>query len=152
MFLNEIVPTSPLLSAAPQAQSPPTNHRVTAAPRSNSSYVSKTSKSSTKRMVDGGGTRRLAEKHMAPLKELKPPNNLSELRSCLGVFVQQKKYIKDYSIIVGPLTRLTGKVPWVAWIFEDPVPSNWDKSKQPGQSSALLKQAAESGGLPSRTI
>ena len=28
-----------------------------------------------------------------------------ELRSCLGVFVQQKKYIKDYSIIVGPLTQ-----------------------------------------------
>ena len=61
----------------------------------------------------GGGTRRLAEKHMAPLKELQPPKNLSELRSCLGVFVQQKRYIKDYSIFVSPLTRLTGKVPWV---------------------------------------
>ena len=60
----------------------------------------------------GRGQRRLAEKHMAPLLNLREPRNVSELRSVMGTFVQLKAFIKDYAIHAKPLYELLGKIPW----------------------------------------
>ena len=61
----------------------------------------------------GSGERKLAEKHMDPLRELRPPGNVSELRRVLGLFVQVNSFVPNFAIKARPLTRLTGKVPWV---------------------------------------
>ena len=61
--------------------------------------------------VDEHGSR-LAEKHLDPIENMVPPRDLPELRRVLGIFVQSRKYIKDYAKIVKPLTRLTGKQKW----------------------------------------
>ena len=61
----------------------------------------------------GYGCRRLAEKHCAPLIAMREPENASELRSALGLFVQNREFIPQYAVISKPLNRLTGKVPWV---------------------------------------
>ena len=66
----------------------------------------------------GKGTKKLAMKHMEPLLNMREPEDVPELRRCLGVFVQQKKYIKNYSVICKPLSRLTGKVEW-RWGVEE---------------------------------
>ena len=60
----------------------------------------------------GGGKRRLAEKHLEPLAQLRAPSNVSELRRVLGLFVQLNGYVKDYAVIARPLTRLTGNMTW----------------------------------------
>jgi hypothetical protein len=60
----------------------------------------------------GGGMRSLAEKHLAPLARMKPPTDVSSLRTVLGLLVQSMGGIEKYSIHAKPLTRLTGKVPW----------------------------------------
>lgn len=66
----------------------------------------------------GHGQRSLALKHLAPLLKMAPPTDVSSLRHTLGVFVQSKDMIPNYSILVKPLTRLTGKVPW-RWADEE---------------------------------
>ena len=58
----------------------------------------------------GKGVRRLAEKHMEAIRSMKVPKNVSELRCCLGVFVQLAHFIKDYKALSKPLTRLTGSI------------------------------------------
>ena len=60
----------------------------------------------------GRGARKLSEKHMDPLLNMTVPKNISDLRRVLGVFVQQKSFIRNYSVIARPLTRLTGTTPW----------------------------------------
>ena len=60
----------------------------------------------------GQGQRSLAEKHLAPILDMTIPEDVSALRRVLGLFVQSKSLIKNYALIVAPLTRLTGKVPW----------------------------------------
>ena len=56
----------------------------------------------------GMGCRRLAEKHCAPLMQMREPTNSSELRSVMGLFVQNREFIPGYSTIAKPLNKLTG--------------------------------------------
>jgi hypothetical protein len=55
--------------------------------------------------VDADGTR-LADKHLCPIKSMVPPEDISELRRVLGLFVVSRKYLKDYALITRPLTDL----------------------------------------------
>ncbi len=65
--------------------------------------------------VDAEGTR-LADKHLCPIKNMVPPEDISELRRVLGLFVVSRKYLKDYALITRPLTDLLrGKQPVFAW-------------------------------------
>jgi hypothetical protein len=65
--------------------------------------------------VDQFGTR-LADKHLCPIKNMVPPEDISELRRVLGLFVVSRKYLKEYAIITKPLTDLLrGKQPVFWW-------------------------------------
>jgi hypothetical protein len=45
-----------------------------------------------------------------------PPEDISELRRVLGLFVISRKYLKDYALITKPLTDLLrGKQPVFKW-------------------------------------
>ena len=48
----------------------------------------------------------LADKHMCPIRNMVPPEDIAELRRTLGLFVVSRKYIKDYAMITKPLTNL----------------------------------------------
>jgi hypothetical protein len=68
-------------------------------------------------IVDQFGTR-LADKHLCPLplRSMVPPEDISELRRVLGLFVVSRKYLKDYALITKPLTDLLrGKQPVFKW-------------------------------------
>ena len=60
----------------------------------------------------GDGKRSLAQRNLGPLHDLEPPRDVPSLRHILGVFVQSKEMLRNYSQRVKPLTRLTGKVVW----------------------------------------
>ena len=60
----------------------------------------------------GDGKRSLAQRNLGPLRDLEPPRDVPSLRHILGVFVQSKEMLRNYSQRVKPLTRLTGKVEW----------------------------------------
>ena len=60
----------------------------------------------------GDGKRSLAQRNLGPLRDLEPPRDVPSLRHILGVFVQSKEMLRNYSQRVKPLTRLTGKVVW----------------------------------------
>ena len=49
---------------------------------------------------------------MAPLLDLQPPTNVSELRRVLGLFVQLNHYVPNYAVIAKPLTKLQGNAAW----------------------------------------
>ncbi len=49
---------------------------------------------------------RLADKHLCPIQNMVPPEDIAELRRTLGLFVVSRKYIKDYALITKPLTNL----------------------------------------------
>ena len=64
------------------------------------------------------------------------PQDVSDIRSGLGLFGYYRKFIKDYSKIARPLTRLTGKgVPFV-WGEEEQLA--WDTLKQKLVESPIL--------------
>jgi hypothetical protein len=66
-------------------------------------------------VVSESGTR-LADKHLCPLRNMVPPEDISELRRVLGLFVISRKYLKDYALITKPLTDLLrGKQPVFQW-------------------------------------
>jgi hypothetical protein len=66
-------------------------------------------------VVDHFGAR-LADKHLCPLRSMVPPEDISELRRVLGLFVVSRKYLKDYAVITKPLTvLLRGKQPVFKW-------------------------------------
>jgi hypothetical protein len=52
--------------------------------------------------VDEKGTR-LAEKHLCPLRNMVPPEDISELRRVLGLFVVSRKYLSNYALITRPI-------------------------------------------------
>ena len=56
--------------------------------------------------IDG---RRHADHHLAPFRNMVPPENISELRRVLGLFVQHKDAIPNFGIIARPLHDLTIK-------------------------------------------
>jgi hypothetical protein len=65
--------------------------------------------------VDVDGTR-LADKHLCSITNMVPPEDISELRRVLGLFVVSRKYLRDYAIITRPLTDLLrGKQPVFQW-------------------------------------
>jgi hypothetical protein len=48
-----------------------------------------------------------------------PPEDISELRRVLGLFVVSRKYIRNYALITKPLTELLrGKQPVFKWTKE----------------------------------
>jgi hypothetical protein len=49
---------------------------------------------------------RLADRHLCPIQNMVPPEDIAELRRTLGLFVVSRKYIKDYAMITKPLTNL----------------------------------------------
>ena len=66
-------------------------------------------------VVDESGTR-LADKHLCPIRNMVPPEDISELRRVLGLFVISRKYIQNYAMITKPLTDLLrGKQPVFKW-------------------------------------
>jgi hypothetical protein len=66
-------------------------------------------------IADRNGTR-LADKHLCPIKNMVPPEDIAELRRTLGLFVVSRKYIKNYAMITKPLTDLLrGKQPVFVW-------------------------------------
>ncbi len=65
--------------------------------------------------VDQFGTR-LADKNLCPIKNMVPPDDISELRRVLGLFVVSRKYLKDCAVITKPMTDiLRGKQPVFRW-------------------------------------
>ena len=64
------------------------------------------------RLIDGSGEQ-IHPDRMEPVREMVAPLDKSSLRHTLGVFVQSKDSIPRYKQRTAPLTRLTGKVPWV---------------------------------------
>jgi hypothetical protein len=59
------------------------------------------------------------DKHLCPIRNMVPPEDISELRRVLGLFVFSRKHLKDYAIVTKPLTDLLrGKQPVFKW--EDP--------------------------------
>ncbi len=65
--------------------------------------------------VDENGTR-LADKHLCPIRNMVPPEDISELRRVLGLFVVSRKYLRNYALITKPLTELLrGKQPVFKW-------------------------------------
>ena len=78
--------------------------------------------------ITGKGTR-VAHDSLAPLRTCRAPSTQSGVRRTLGLFQTSSRYIKNYSIIAKPLTRLTGKVPW-----------RWRKEVE-GVAFARLKKA-----------
>ncbi len=65
--------------------------------------------------VDVDGTR-LADKHLCPIRNMVPPEDISELRRVLGLFVVSRKYLRDYALTTRPLTELLrGKQPVFKW-------------------------------------
>jgi len=73
--------------------------------------------------ADANGTR-LADKNLDPITRMVPPQDLSELRHTLGVFVQSKAFIPDYALIVACLTALTRST------NGKPVPFIWNSTTQ----------------------
>ena len=61
----------------------------------------------------GHNQRTLAAKHLEPIATMQPPDDVPSLRRTLGLFVSSLLFIEDYKITARPLTRLTGKVPWI---------------------------------------
>jgi len=60
-----------------------------------------------------GRTITVAEKNTAPLRDYPTPTDVPSLRRFLGLIAMSKDHIRDFSQIAQPLTRLTGKVPWI---------------------------------------
>ncbi len=46
--------------------------------------------------VDENGTR-LADKYLCPIRNMVPPEDISELRRVLGLFVVSRKYLRNYA-------------------------------------------------------
>jgi hypothetical protein len=66
-------------------------------------------------VADKDGTR-LADKHLCPIKNMVPPEDIAELCRTLGLFVVSRKYIASYAMITKPLTDLLrGKQPVFKW-------------------------------------
>lgn len=60
--------------------------------------------------VVGEGKRKPADAKIRAITELSAPKNKTEIRRCLGMAGYYSRYIKDYAVIVEPLTRaLKGK-------------------------------------------
>ena len=58
----------------------------------------------------------LALKHLDPIRNLVPPNDIHELRRVLGLFVVSRKYLADYAVVSRPMTDiLRGKPPTFRW-------------------------------------
>jgi hypothetical protein len=58
----------------------------------------------------------LALKHLDPIRNLVPPNDIHELRRVLGLFVVSRKYIANYALLSSPMTAvLKGKPPTFRW-------------------------------------
>jgi hypothetical protein len=58
----------------------------------------------------------LALKHLDPLRNLVPPNDIHELRCVLGLFVVSRKYLANYALLSRPMTEiLKGKPPTFRW-------------------------------------
>ena len=58
----------------------------------------------------------LALKHLDPIRNLIPPNDIHELRRVLGLFVVSRKYLPDYALVSRPMTEiLRGKPPTFRW-------------------------------------
>jgi len=65
--------------------------------------------------VSADGTR-LSDKHLDPLQNLVPPTDIPELRRVLGLFVVSRRFIKDYAMVVKPMTDiLRGRHPEFSW-------------------------------------
>lgn len=58
------------------------------------------------------GEIRMNPKKIKAIKEWPLPRNVTELQEVLGLGNWFRRFIKDYSSVVKPLTRLTGKVEW----------------------------------------
>jgi hypothetical protein len=56
------------------------------------------------------GMHGVSKHNLAPLYNLSPPSDQSAVRRVLGIFVQSKNQIKNYSLVSRPLTKLTGKI------------------------------------------
>ncbi len=58
----------------------------------------------------------LALKHLDPIRNLVPPNDIHELRRVLGLFVVCRKYLANYALVSSPMTKvLRGKPPTFRW-------------------------------------
>ena len=58
----------------------------------------------------------LALKHLDPIRNLVPPNDIHELRRVLGLFVVSRKYLANYALLSRPMTEiLKGKPPTFSW-------------------------------------
>ncbi len=58
----------------------------------------------------------LALKHLDPIRNLVPPNDIHELRRVLGLFVVSRKYLANYALLSRPMTEiLKGKPPTFRW-------------------------------------
>ncbi len=59
---------------------------------------------------------RLADKHLCPIRNMVPPEDIAELRRTLSLFVVSRKYIKDYAMLTRPLANLLkGKLLTFKW-------------------------------------
>ena len=63
--------------------------------------------------IVGSGTIEPIHSRIAAMEQLKPPKNVSELRSAIGAFTYYGRFLPQFSVIKRPLTRLTKQdQPW----------------------------------------
>ena len=62
--------------------------------------------------IIGNGEVKMDPKKIAAVREWPVPRNLKELQQFLGLGNWLRRFIKDYSAVVKPLTSLTGKAEW----------------------------------------
>jgi len=65
--------------------------------------------------VIADGRVRVADDNLKPIRSVAAPRDKSEVRRVLGLFNMSSRFIPyppGYSLLVSPLSRLTGKVPW----------------------------------------
>ena len=62
--------------------------------------------------IIGNGQIRMDPKNVKAVSDWPEPKNVKELQQFLGLGNWLRRFVKDYSAIVRPMTKLTGKVDW----------------------------------------
>ncbi|XP_037898385.1 uncharacterized protein LOC119643109, partial [Glossina fuscipes] len=78
-------------------------------------------------LVTAGGISTDPEK-VSAIRSLKPPNNLRELRRCLGTASWYRRFVSDYTETIHPLSQLLKKK--TRWVWGEPQQKAFDELKR----------------------